>query len=177
MSREIKFKYYFQHNDTGTIVVKILTLNEIERCELSAIHTKLGTRYGSPFAVTQYTGLKDKKGTEIYEGDIVEVKYKNTEKFIGSVFYEMRFASYMVTSPHSCYGIEDFGTHTNEDIRGIWDEKRALYYEELKAEGLEGFYKYCEKRYKVIGNKYENPELLTGEINTKRINGRGLRDV
>jgi len=112
------------------------------------------------FEIMQFTGILDKNGVEIYEGDIVEVKYKNTDKFIGSIFYEIRFASYMVTSPHSCYGVESFGTHTNEDIKGVWDDKRQLYYEELKAEGLEGFYKYCEKRYKVIGNIYENPELL-----------------
>jgi uncharacterized phage protein (TIGR01671 family) len=77
----------------------------------------------------QFTGLLDKNGTEIYEGDIVQF----AEKYFYLVKYEdAKFVGY----------------HANND----WDKWGDLY-----KLGEPGFNKYT---YVVIGNIYENPELL-----------------
>lgn len=78
----------------------------------------------------QYTGLKDKSGTDIYEGDIIQY----AERYFYVVKYE---------------DAKFIGYHANNDW-GKWGDIYKL--------GTIGFYKY---NYNVIGNIYQNPELLT----------------
>jgi len=78
--------------------------------------------------VMQYTGLKDKNGKEIYEGDII----KYSHKAVGEI---QRVVSYK----YGMYGIE-----------GTMKETHIPFANILQSE------------YEVIGNIYENPELLEG---------------
>lgn len=73
----------------------------------------------------QFTGLQDKNGVEIYEGDIIEgftPEYLGSEKYVGSVFwYEYKWVH---------------GFLEGRPPKAMWED------------------------IKVIGNIYENPELL-----------------
>ena len=84
----------------------------------------------SDFILMQSTGLKDKNGREIFEGDIVKYKYF-VSAFTEAVTYNKNFAG---------FGLVDDGGHFSS-------------FGEL-AEDI--FYSYLE----VVGNIYENPELL-----------------
>ena len=81
----------------------------------------------------QYTGLKDKNGFEIYEMDII--KY-----FMGKIAI-IKFGDYMVN------GSDYYSNYT----------KAGFFCEYLNREtsGLT-----TEKNIEIIGNIYENPELL-----------------
>lgn len=88
-----------------------------------------------PETVGQYTGMKDKNGKEIYEGDILHSK--GIDWLVG---YEEDTAQY-------------WGRRTNGQGFELWKL--------IDKEWEEGLHLiYILRFYSVIGNKYDNPELL-----------------
>ena len=135
--REIKFSYIYQHDDTGRILNKIFDIHEIELELMGECFIEGYTL----IARRQYTGRFDKNGVEIYEGDIVKVENYNhhgkNPKKVMFVYYDNLTAQY-------CTKIEK----TNCKIEDLIMENQPLYF----AHSIE-----------IIGNIYENPELLNGE--------------
>lgn len=72
----------------------------------------------------QYTGLHDKNGKEIYEGDIVKIKYRDEN--IGKVIYEHNGFSIDVTNMNKNYGRVSFVNNFMEVIGNIYDNPELL---------------------------------------------------
>jgi uncharacterized phage protein (TIGR01671 family) len=108
MNREIKFRawdgknFIYSENVTGSYWGDIILDGA-----------------GPEYVIQQYTGLRDKNGKEIYEGDIVQYKYPCSDYFIGKIYF--KDGSFRL---HDSY-IDDVETEL-EIIGNIYEHKHLL---------------------------------------------------
>ena len=126
MKREIKFRLW----NTET---KVMYADS----GISSIGINEGIKKATMcnYELMQYTGLKDKNGVEIYEGDIVEYDGHTRAKVIFKSGCFIGYDGYATSSDEAYLLLEADSTPFNGD----------------------------EFELEVIGNIYENPDLLTNQ--------------
>lgn len=136
MSREIKFRVWNKNT------------NKYEYTELD-YYFVIDQRIKA-YEYEQYTGLKDKNGKEIYEGDIVNiVAIAETD--------DSDMAYIIDTNSIVCWDKEHARWDVNDEPEDKdWDYRRRRYFVFVDNEGRENV--------EVIGNIHENPELLGEQI-------------
>ena len=114
--REIKFRAW------NEVLEKMYSWNEF-------LDTNMKQTFIAPestaMILMQYTGLKDKNGKEIYEGDIVKITHRG-ETDIGKIIYEYNGFAIDVTNMQKPYGRIDFINYYTEVIGNIYDNKELL---------------------------------------------------
>jgi len=165
MNREIKFRAWNK-------LKKCFSLSPILMNQIGNIFDFNG-ELTEKYEITQYIGLKDKEGKEIYEGDVIEYfdwcymrdghATKENHKIIHSYTPTcgIRAGEPRIDYYNPLYGIvqwnNDYSTY--EPLISEQDDYNCncFYNVILNARPDICFPdSYC----KVIGNKYENPELL-----------------
>lgn len=131
--RDIKFRAYIKDTNkrVPSEINKIVEVKSLHLGSRKAIigYSKSSSNYGNysisfdDIELMQYTGLHDKNGEEIYEGDIVYVASEDENAFI------------------------------------LWDKETARYIIQFKG-WCADFDNYYGKELEVIGNIYDNPDLL-----------------
>lgn len=124
--RTIKFRIYNKDSE------KIQNLRTLEDFTCHYVVSNIET-------LMQYTGLLDKNGVEIYEGDIVS-------QWDGGVRGEITFERYVTDN------------EANEDMLGWVLNTPERYH---------AFDPQTSKAYEIIGDIYQNPELLETKTTPK----------
>lgn len=128
MSREIKFRAYHKERKE---MFEIASIDfEEKKAALSNGIIKLLNVDFKQFEMLQYTGLKDKNGKEIYEGDILKYKF----------LYDRRFKHVSL--------VKFMEIEASFGIKDIYGNEIPLY--RITANNY----------FEVIGNIYENKNLL-----------------
>ena len=127
MSTQSEIKFRAWDNEAKNMVRSGGLYMSLHRCDvLEYWGNEPYSEYTDKYVLMQYTGLKDKNGKEIYEGDILSEWGMDKEHY--------RYAVEDMVDFLISYGDSDHWD--GGSFPGIWE---------------------------VIGNIYENPELLTGK--------------
>ena len=98
----------------------------------------------NPDTVGQYTGLKDKNGTKIFEGDMINPFNDEIDKMV----VEFRLGQFLLC----LYGERGYMAEYG------WEEGNYVFFE------ADPLLSYCDD-IEVVGNIHDSPELLRGKQN------------
>lgn len=137
-SDEFVYGYYKQDNIAGVKTDFIIPLPEYKN-EINEVAV-------CPLTVGQYTGLTDKNGVKIFEGDILDLSH------------------YMIKD----VGVVKFGEYKDLDMTDDYPCGHVGFYIEIEEQNYKRDYVrrdilFFVPKCKIIGNIHDNPEILKGE--------------
>lgn len=125
MKREIKFR---AKNKIGWIYGYLSYANILNK-KVMCIYDGNGDCIVDIDTIGQFTGLHDKNGNEIYEGDIIQLQCKEN-KYNCLVGWNINLGAWCISIDNKCLGVKPLGEWLREDsfivIGNIFDNPELL---------------------------------------------------
>ena len=136
MSREIKFKYIWSNPAKTNFISQIFTLDEIEAGnQFMVLENEPLLKNYKLIARIQFTGLHDKNGKEIFEGYLLQYDGHNFKLINKEKIYQIKYD-------------DNLGQYYSYNLENSFDTFLVVR---------------AWKESIIIGNIYQNPELLGGQ--------------
>ena len=119
MKREVLFRGASEYD--GKMKYGFLSWADTPRGRAYFINNKIV----KPESVSQYTGIIDKNGTKIFEGDIIMERYKGHERTY-SVFWNNDWFAFRANTIDCSYALDDIMSYGVKVIGNIHDNKELL---------------------------------------------------
>lgn len=134
--RDIKFRAYIKKDYNSELVGKVLEVSSLHLKKNKAIigYSISKSNYGNhsfnyeDIELMQYTGLYDKNGKEIYEGDIVKIKHIG-KTVVAWVAYDDEDAGFVTKCKNIILHNEplsDINMRDREVIGNVWKDSDLL---------------------------------------------------
>ncbi|WP_458732390.1 YopX family protein [Bacillus subtilis] len=147
--REIKFRAYHTEKRDGQEFPRMMDWDEILNNDEEELACYFRNEFSNVSPLMQYTGMKDKNGREIYEGDILRVweedeHVPNHDSGGGIIDFDI---------------IEGFSQLGVVDFKGSWFTYETKKHQKGREVNIFAPLDFTNN-FEIIGNIYENPELL-----------------
>ena len=136
--REIKFRVW--NTETNKMIINVKEMGVFALQSIYSIEEFLVIPTDEKYPLMQYTGLKDKNGIEIYDGDIVKADCRSGNN-ADNGYYIIEY-----DKTNCCY----YG-NPREVKQEFGNLLNVIHCEPISE---------IRQNIKVVGNIYENPELL-----------------
>ncbi|MGC3945312.1 MAG: YopX family protein [Chryseolinea sp.] len=153
--RELKFRVWFPGPNVMGMVTNLKGSNDghtfggvIAECFVNG-RQEFYEAYKN-FILMQYTGRKDKNGTEIYEGDIFRVEEDILDLVDSDHIYYLVIVWVQEWCMFATLRVDEYPAYLNKGIEALDEPSFWTYTLEDTA----------DRRFFLCGNIYQNPELL-----------------
>ena len=142
--------YYYSHNKENE------NLSDYQRIE---IFFQILHDYKDEFDLPdQYTRVKDKKGKEIYEGDILHI-LENGD-YGGEYYGEVKFFPHYGLYGIDSYEVKEISHHPEVETLFTRGFCTRTYGNIITIAEINNSNKYSDFKFEIVGNFHENPNLM-----------------
>lgn len=146
----IEFRAFLKANKLMYDVLSIDIIENKALIENKLYNLRVEAKYPEDCILMQFTGMQDKTGQKIFEGDILEIDENITEDNKKHIFVVSKIKGAFCISSDKVQGISSvFDKATNDNVMTLF-ELFENYNEDLSVDELD----YAE----VVGNIYENSD-------------------